>query len=284
MFLKPRSKVPVIDLLRGVIIQSGNDASIALAQHLAGSEEAFADVMNQYAQLLGMSDTHFENATGWPVDGHVTTARDLARLAKAVIYDHPEHYAIYSEKSFKYNDIEQSNRNTLLFTDLTVDGLKTGHTDEAGYCLVSSAKREGMRLISVVLGTDSKKARAIESRKLLAYGFRYYQTHSVYKAGDQISSKKVWKGKADEVLLGLGRDVTITIPRGAKDKLEASTTVDAVIEAPIKEGQVLGELVLNLQGEEIFKTDLVALQAIERAGFFARIWDSIVMFFSSLFK
>ncbi len=282
MFLVPRSEVPVIDLLKGVIVQSGNDASIALAQHLAGSEDAFADVMNQYAQILGMNSTHFVNATGWPAKDHLTTARDLATLARAVINDHPEHYEIYSEKYFTYNGINQPNRNRLLHRDSSVDGLKTGHTKTAGFCLVASAKKEGMRLVSVVLGAKSDEARAIESQKLLAYGFRYFQTHTLYSKGQELSRNKVWKGQQNEVGIGIAEQAVVTIPRGAKDNLKAEMRVDTQIEAPITAGQTLGELVVTLDDKEIYKSDLVALNAVEQAGFFARLWDSIVIFINGL--
>lgn len=283
MFLDPRTRVPVIDLLRGVIVQSGNDASIALAQHLAGSEDAFADVMNQYAQLLGMTSSHFMNATGWPAEGHVSTARDLGTLARAVINEHPDHYALYSEKYFSYNGINQPNRNRLLFRDPSVDGLKTGHTDAAGYCLVASAKKQNMRLISVVMGAKSDEARAVESQKLLSYGFRYYQTQNLYKKGDVLNTAQVWKGMADQVPLGLAKDALVTIPRGSKESLQAEIQVDTLIEAPISEGQTLGELIVSLEGEPIYKADLVALNSVEQAGFFSRLWDSLVMFVKGFF-
>lgn len=277
MFLNPRTEVPVIDLLRGVIIQSGNDASIALAQHVAGSEEAFADIMNQTASLLGMLDTHFVNATGWPADGHVTTAKDLSLLARALVKDHPEHYEIYSEKYFKYNGINQPNRNKLLFTDKFVDGIKTGHTEEAGFGLVSSAKKNGTRLISVVLGTKTESQRASESQRLLAYGFRYYKTHQLYNANDVITSHKVWSGLTDSVSLGVSEDVIATIPRGSQKNLNAQTQIDAVIKAPISPGQVLGKLIISLEGETIVERDLVALQEVAEAGFFSRSWDSLML-------
>ncbi len=283
MFLDPRTEVSVIELLRGVIIQSGNDASIALAEHLAGGEGAFADVMNQHAQLLGMTNTHFENATGWPAEGHVTTARDMAILARAVIEKHPKYYPIYAEKYFSYNGINQTNRNRLLFRDASVDGLKTGHTEEAGYCLVASAEKQGMRLISVVMGTSSEEARAVESQKLMAYGFRYYQTHPLYKQGQELSRNRVWKGVVDEVGLGIPNDVTITIPRGASGSLEAKISIDSIIEAPIEQGQVLGELHVLLQDKSVYQTDLVALEAVSPSGFFARLWDSLMMFINGLF-
>lgn len=284
MFLDPRTQVPVIELLRGVIIQSGNDASIALAEHLAGGEGAFADVMNQHAQLLGMTQTHFENATGWPADGHLTTARDMAILARAVIEKHPKYYPIYAEKYFSYNGINQTNRNRLLFRDASVDGLKTGHTEEAGYCLVASAEKQGMRLISVVMGTSSEEARAVESQKLMAYGFRYYQTHPLYKKGQELSRNRVWKGVVDEVGLGIPEDVTITIPRGASGALEAKVSVDTIIEAPIEQGKVLGELQVLLEGKTVYQTDLIALEAVSPSGFFARLWDSLMMFINGLFE
>jgi D-alanyl-D-alanine carboxypeptidase (penicillin-binding protein 5/6) len=283
MFLQVGSRVPVLDLLKGVIIQSGNDASIALAEHLAGGEAAFAEVMNHYAQLLGMGSSHFMNATGWPAEGHITTARDLATLARAVINDHPDHYSLYAEKYFTYNGINQPNRNLLLHRDPTVDGLKTGHTDEAGYCLVASAKRQGMRLISVVMGTRSEAVRAEESAKLLAYGFRFYQTHSLYSENQELSRSRVWKGDADEVALGVDKDVVITIPRGASEALKAEIVVDSQIVAPIQKGQALGELRVTLENNEIYKTPLVALAAVEEAGFFARLWDSLVLFLTGIF-
>lgn len=281
MFLKPRSEVPVIQLLRGVIIQSGNDASIALAQHIAGSEDAFADVMNQQAQLLGMKDTHFRNSTGWPAKGHITTAYDLALLATSLINDHPAHYSIYSEKYFKYNGINQPNRNKLLFLPNSyVDGIKTGHTKEAGYGLVSSAYRDGTRLIAVVLGARSEKQRANDSNKLLSFGFRYYQTHTLYKSTDVIKTERVWKGLSDTIKVGVKRRVVATIPRGSYKSLEADTEIDSIIEAPIKKGQVLGKLTVKLQGKVVVEETLVALEAIEAAGFFARMWDSIMLMVS----
>ncbi|MEX2365703.1 MAG: D-alanyl-D-alanine carboxypeptidase family protein, partial [Pseudohongiellaceae bacterium] len=217
MFLPPNEDASVIDLLRGVIIQSGNDAAIALAEHIAGDEQAFADIMNQQATILGMTNTHFVNATGWPDEAHVTTARDLAKLATAVIEDHPEHYKIYAEKEFEYNGITQPNRNQLLWRDSSIDGLKTGHTEAAGYCLVASGQRNGMRLVSVVMGARSEQVRATESQKLLSWGFRYYMTHRLYSADDVLSTERVWKGRSDSVDLGVDEEVYLTIPRGAED-------------------------------------------------------------------
>ncbi|ACR12260.1 D-alanyl-D-alanine carboxypeptidase family protein [Teredinibacter turnerae] len=279
MFLEARSEVPVIDMLRGVIIQSGNDASIALAQHIAGSEEAFAEIMNQQAQLLGMTNSHFRNATGWPAEGHLTTARDLAILAKALINDHPKHYALYSEKHFKHNGISQPNRNKLLFTDNTVDGIKTGHTEAAGYCLVASAKRDGMRLISVVMGAKSENARAAESKKLLAYGFRYYQTHKLYSAGDELGSARVWGGDPKELVLTIDHDILATIPRGGAKNVKAAIETNANIEAPIAKHQPLGKLKISLDDEVIVETDLVAATDIAEAGLVDRAWDAILRLF-----
>lgn len=279
MFLKPRSEVPVIDLMRGVIIQSGNDASIALAEHIAGSEEAFADVMNQQAQLLGMGNTVFRNATGWPQEGHYTTSRDLAVLAKAVINDHPDHYKIHAEKYFKHNGINQPNRNKMLFRNKFVDGLKTGHTEEAGYCLVASEKRNEMRLISVVMGTLSEEARAAESQKLMAFGFRYYATHKLYEAEKPLEelTQRVWGGLEDQVQLTLKNDVEVTIPRGSRKDLHIETQVDKVIKAPIKQGQELGKLVISLNDEVVAEQSLVALVEVQEAGFFDRIWDNLML-------
>ncbi|BFM17748.1 D-alanyl-D-alanine carboxypeptidase family protein [Maricurvus nonylphenolicus] len=284
MFIREGTRVSVMDLLRGMIIQSGNDASVALAEHIAGSEDAFVDVMNQQAALLGMDNTTFYNVTGWPVEGHLTSARDLSLLARGLINDFPEHYRLYSEKYFKYNGINQPNRNKLLFRDKTVDGIKTGHTDEAGYCLVSSAQKNGMRLISVVMGTRSEEARAAESQKLLAYGFRYFQTHKIYGANQSLTEARVWAGKAENISLGLAEDLYLTIPRGAQKELDAQMHIDDVIKAPIKAGQELGNLTVTLNGETLVDQPLVATQAVAEAGFFTRLLDGIKLFFYKLFN
>ncbi len=284
MFVREGTKVPVEELLRGVIIQSGNDASVALAEFVAGSESAFADVMNQQAAILGMTHTTYKNATGWPAEGHVTTARDLSKLARALINDYPEHYSLYSEKYFKYNGINQPNRNKLLFRDKSVDGIKTGHTEAAGYCLVSSAKKNGMRLIAVVMGTRSEEARAAESQKLLSYGFRYYTTHQLYTANQVLSTPPVWGGLAKEVSLTPGDKIFLTIPRGSEDELDAQMHIDQVIKAPITKGQELGNITVKLDGETLLDVPLVALENVEEAGFFARLWDDIKLFFIGLFS
>lgn len=283
MFVREGTQVPVIDLMRGMIIQSGNDATIALAEHVAGSESAFVDVMNQQAALLGMVNTQYQNATGWPEKGHYSSPRDIAILAQAFITQFPESYKIYSEKYFSYNGINQPNRNRLLFRDKSVDGVKTGHTDEAGYCLVASSQKDGMRLISVVMGTSSDSARAVESQKLLSYGFRYYHTHKLYSKSDAISDVEVWKGKSDQLKLGVAKDIFLTIPRGSEKRLVATANFDQYIEAPLIEGQELGNVVVTLDGEELLNTPLVALSAVEAAGLFSRILDSIVLFFKQLF-
>ena len=284
MFVREGTQVPVIDLMRGMIIQSGNDATVALAEHIAGSESAFADVMNQQAALLGMTNTQYRNATGWPDEGHYSSARDIATLARALIVDFPDSYKLYSEQYFSYNGINQPNRNKLLFRDKTVDGIKTGHTEEAGYCLVASSEKEGMRLISVVMGTRSEEARAVESQKLLAYGFRYYYTHKLYSSEQVIAEPKVWKGKGDMVALGVDKDLFLTIPRGSEGDLVATANVDTIIEAPVVAGQELGNLVVTLDGEALVNIPLIAKQSVEQAGFFSRLIDAIALFFHRLFS
>ncbi len=283
MFVRESTSVKVKDLLRGVIIQSGNDASIALAEHIAGSEEAFAGVMNQQAALLGMTNTVFKNATGWPAEGHISSARDLAILGQALIRDFPEHYQLYSEKYFSYNGINQPNRNKLLFSDKTVDGIKTGHTEEAGFGLVASSKKDSMRLISVLMGTRSEAARAAESKKLLAYGFRYFHTHKLYSKNDVVNNAEVWKGKNDTVALGLGDDVYLTVARGTESDLIATVNVDSVIEAPVQKGQELGNIIVTLGDEILLNVPVVSLTAVEQSGMFSRMIDSVHLFFNQLF-
>jgi D-alanyl-D-alanine carboxypeptidase (penicillin-binding protein 5/6) len=282
MYIREGTKVKFEDLLRGVIIQSGNDASIAVAEHIAGTEDAFADVMNQQAVLLNMTDTHFVNATGWPAEDHYTTAKDLALLAVALIRDFPEHYELYSEKYFTYANIRQPNRNKLLWRDPTVDGVKTGHTEAAGYCLVASAKRDGMRLVSVVMGTNSEETRAAESQKLMAYGFRYFETVHLYKAQQEVSTVRVWGGKSDTLELGVAEDVIITAPRGTRDSFSANMDIDRVIKAPLTTGQTYGTLTVNLPEAETLEVPIIALEAVQPSGFFSRAWDSFMLFFMQL--
>lgn len=283
MFIQEGSKVSVEDLLKGIIIQSGNDASVAIAEHLAGSEEAFADVMNQQASRLGMVDTNYVNATGLPDESHYTTASDLATLAIALIDRFPEHYRLYSEKYYTYNNIRQANRNSLLWRDNTVDGVKTGHTEAAGYCLVASAEREGMRLVSVVMGTSSEAARATESQKLLTYGFRYYETVPLYSGNESLKKVRLWGGSHSSINLGLADDVVVTIPRGARENLGAHMDIGAEIHAPLSDGQELGTLTILMNEEKLMTIPLVALNAVEEAGYFSRIWDAISLFFLQLF-
>ena len=285
MFVREGTEVAVKDLLRGLIIQSGNDATVALAEFVAGAEDSFADVMNQYASLLGMSNSHFVNATGWPAEGHVTTAHDLAILARALIQDHPEHYKLYAEKQYTYNNIAQRNRNLLLWRDKSVDGVKTGHTEEAGYCLVSSALRDGMRLVAVVMGASSEEARARESSKLLSYGFRYYETAKIYQAGAVLKPDvRVWFGKDDNINLVAAKDLYLTLPRGARDDLDAVVHVDDVVRAPLTSTGELGTLTVTYQGETLLKESLVADHAVAEAGFFARIWDHLLLLVYGLFS
>lgn len=279
MFVREGTQVLVIDLVRGMIIQSGNDATIALAEHVAGSESAFVDVMNQQAALLGLTNTQFKNATGWPEEGHYSSPRDIALLTKALITEFPESYKYYSEKYFSYNGINQPNRNKLLFRDKTIDGVKTGHTEEAGYCLVASSEKEGMRLISVVMGTSSDNARAQETQKLLAYGFRYYHTHKLYEKNATVSTARVWKGQLESIDLGVTKDIYLTVPRGSEDKLVAKASVDNIIEAPISINQELGSVIITLEGETLLNAPLVSLKAVEEAGLFSRIYDSVALFF-----
>lgn len=284
MFIKEGTQVSVSDLLKGVVIQSGNDASVALAEYVAGSEDAFADLMNNQARKLGMDDTHFINSTGWPAENHYTTAHDLAILARAIIRDFPEHYDLYAQKEFSYNGITQHNRNLLLWRDDNVDGLKTGHTEEAGYCLVSSSKQDDMRLVSVIMGTDSEAARARDSQKLLSYGFRFYETYEGYGSGDVLDTPRVWMGAANQVRLGLKEDLVLTVPKGSQDQLQASMSIRPELRAPIREGQQYGTLTITLGDDTVAERPLLALENIEEAGFFAKIWDHVMLFFKGLFS
>jgi len=279
MFIEVGDRVTVHDLLMGMIIQSGNDASVALAEHVAGTEEVFAQMMNQYAEQLGMHATHFVNATGMPADGHVTTARDLATLARALIAEFPEHYAWHSIREFTYNDITQSNRNTLLWRDPSVDGLKTGHTEEAGYCLVASAERDGMRLVSVVLGTASDKARADGSQALLNYGFRFFETRLLYKAGEEVTTARVWKSANETSRLGVFEDLYATVRRGTYDELESTIDIPSVIEAPVAVGQPVAELRITHGEDDILSTPLRALDDNPVGSMWQRVRDSVSLWF-----
>ena len=279
MFVEVGKKVSVEDLLMGLIIQSGNDATVALAEHIAGSESTFADYMNQYAQQLGMMDTNFVNSTGWPNKNHVTTAADLVKLATALIKEFPDHYEWYKEKEYTYNGIRQYNRNKLLWRDKSVDGIKTGHTESAGFCLVSSAVRNDMRLIAVVLGTKSEKARSDVSQSLLSYGFRFYESNKLYGAGESLNTARIWKGETEQLNLGLEQDLFVTIPRGQYKKLDAVMDVNTSIEAPVQKGQQLGTVTVSFEGEELVSQPLVALQTINEGGFLQRTKDQIIQLF-----
>ena len=280
MYVEVDKQVSVYDLMKGLIIQSGNDATVALAEHVAGTERAFVDLMNQYAAKLGMTNTHFLNSTGWPAEGHLTSARDISKLALAVIQEFPEHYAWYKEKVFTYNNIKQYNRNKLLWSDDSVDGIKTGHTESAGYCLVASAVRSDMRLISVVLNTDSEKTRASVSQSLLNYGFRFFETHKLYAAGEVLNRSRVWKGDSEKVSLGLLKDLYITIPRGSYKQLEAVMDVDANIVAPLDKGSQHGAVRVNLAEEEMLHTPLVALESVGEGSMFQIAKDHILQLFN----
>ena len=285
MFVSEGSQVAVGDLLQGIIVQSGNDATVAMAEYIAGSEEAFAQLMNQHAERLGMTGTHFENASGWPAEAHLTTARDLALLFRAMIRDHPEHYRLYSEKHFEYNGIRQPNRNLLLWRDPSVDGGKTGHTEAAGYCLVASALRDDMRLISVVMGTASEQARAAETQKLFGYGFRFFETAKLYQAGEVLQADaRVWFGDRDRVNLVAPETIYLTLPRGTRDNLKATLVVDEVIRAPLTKTTAVGTLKVERDGNALISVPIVPDQEIAEAGFFARLWDHLVLFFKSLFS
>ncbi|MBD9482681.1 D-alanyl-D-alanine carboxypeptidase [Pseudomonas sp. PDM14] len=284
MFLPLNSQVKVDDLLHGIIIQSGNDASIAIAEYIAGSEDAFADMMNETAARLGMQNSHFMNATGLPHPEHYSSAHDMAILARAIINEDQQHYAIYSQKEFHWNNIRQGNRNLLLWRDSTVDGLKTGHTEEAGYCLVASAVRDGARMITSVFGTDSEKTRAAETQKLLTYGFRFFETQTFYKQGQELAQAQVWKGATRQVKAGLAADLSLTLPKGQAKQLQAGMTLEPQLEAPIKQGDVIGKVEVKLGEKVVHTADLIALEAVEEGGFFRRLWDSIRLFFYGLFN
>lgn len=284
MFIREGTRVSVAELLRGIIIQSGNDSSVALAEHIGGSEDAFANMMNQQAAVLGMTNTQFKNSTGLPDSEHYSSAWDLALLTRDLIERFPEQYALYSEKSYSYNNIEQPNRNKLLWRDRTVDGVKTGFTNDAGYCLISSAVRQGMRLIAVVMGTDSDEARMRESQKLLSYGFRYFETQSLYQAQISLRDQPVYYGELESVSLGVAEDVVVTFPRGYYKDVEAELTIPKVVEAPLRKGDQVGELSLRLSGDTIFQTPLIALEDVPEAGLLGRLGDFFGLFFDQLFS
>lgn len=277
MFVEVGNQVKVEDLLKGVIIQSGNDASVALAEHIAGDESTFADMMNQHAVRLGMKNSHFEDSNGLPIENHYTTARDLAILTQALIKEFPDYYRWFSQKEFTFNNIVQHNRNQLLSRDETVDGVKTGFTDAAGYCLVASALRNDMRLISVVMGASSPNARANENQNLLNYGFRFFEAHKLYQGKTALTEARIWKGDTKNIQLGLAEDFYVSIPRRHYNDLKAVLTIDKKITAPIKEGTKLGTVNVTLKDELVGSKDLIALKSVEQGNIIQRIYDSAMM-------
>jgi serine-type D-Ala-D-Ala carboxypeptidase (penicillin-binding protein 5/6) len=275
MFIEVNSDVGIDDLLHGLLIQSGNDAAVALAEHIAGSVDAFVGEMNAAAQTLGMQNSVFRNPHGLPARGHYTSAHDLAILAKAIIGEFPDFYSIYAEREFSYNGIAQHNRNALLWRDPSVDGMKTGYTEAAGYCLVTSAARDGMRLIAVVLGAPSPRLRNDGAQKLLEYGFTNFETHKLYSAGQELDNARVWGGELEYAGLGLTEDIFVTIPRGAYPKLAASMDVVAELAAPLARGTPVGEVKISFGGAELIKSPLVVLTSVMDGGVWARMRDEL---------
>ncbi len=278
-FVKLGDRVPVSVLLQGTIIQSGNDASVALAEHVSGSESAFADLMNIYAKELGMTHSNFRNATGLPDPDHYTTATDIVKLADALIRDFPEYYGWYSQKEFTWNGITQGNRNGLLSRDSTVDGLKTGHTDAAGYCLVASAVRDGMRLVAVVLGTDSTRAREQDAQALLNYGYRFYETKLLLPAGKSLAETRVWKGEQELAGVGVNHDVWVTVPRGTAERLKPVYTLPAQVFAPLAPSVELGKVRVELDGRSIAEAGLYPVQAVATGSLWQQARDTVLLWF-----
>lgn len=280
MFIQPDTPVTVDELLHGMIIQSGNDACIALAEGIAVTEETFADLMNKEAARLGMKNTHFMNATGLPDPNHYTTVNDLSLLAAAIIRDFPGEYKrLYSQKEYTYNKITQPNRNRLLWVDPNVDGMKTGHTESAGYCLISSARRGDMRLLSVLVGAPSDTARATESQKLLNYGFQFYETRVIYKPGQTVSQFKLWKGEDKTVVATVPADVALVIPKGRYKDIKATVTSQQPLVAPLSKGQAIGSIQFTLDGKLLYQQNLVTSKEIVTAGLFRRLWDGLLLMF-----
>lgn len=271
----------LLDMEIGMAVQSGNDAAIALAEHVAGTEEAFASLMNAHAQRLGMSNSHFVNSHGLSEENHYSSARDLAVLGRALIRDFPDIYAHNKIREFTVGPITQRNRNRLLWRDDAVDGIKTGHHSGAGYCLMTSAQRDDQRLISVVLGSSGEAQRANDSMALLNWGFRFFETHRLYDAGEELASQKIWKGRANELRLGLAEPLLVSTGRGKYDQLQPSMDLPATLVAPIEEGQVIGTVRVTLDGDVVAERPLVALEAVERAGFFKRLWHEFLMWWQS---
>jgi len=284
MFIEAGKRVSVRDLLSGIVIQSGNDATVAMAEYVAGSEEGFVDFMNAYASELGLSNTLFQNAVGWTDPNHFSSVNDLAQLTKALIANFPDHYATYKEKEFTFSGIRQLNRNKLLWRDDSVDGVKTGHTESAGYCLISSAKRNDMRLIAVVAGSPSENERLISSQRLLEYGFRFFATQKLISKDSEITTAKVWGGKMDEVALGTKEDILLTLPRSDFKSIKANYNFKNNIQAPISNGDVIGDIEFISDDRVVLSAQLVAIESVEAKGFFGRIWARIVFWILSLFS
>lgn len=275
MFVKAGDEVPVKELLHGIIVASGNDATVALAEYVAGTEEAFTSIMNQEAKILGMNDTHFVDSTGLPNKDHYSSAYDLALLTQAYIKNFPEDYSYFAEKWFAYNGIKQPNRNRLLWRYQYADGLKTGHTNDAGFCLVSSAKKDGMRLVAVLMGSNSDTNRTEDSIRLLTYGFRFFETHKLYKAADPVLKAQVWQGQKSEVPLGLTEDLYVTVPNGQFKRVQGQIELKNPLKAPIAKGQVCGTLKVMLNNDVVATQQLIALDDISEGGFFRRATDSV---------
>ena len=284
MFIQEGKKVSVKDLLSGIVIQSGNDATIAMAEYIAGSEEGFVDFMNAYASEMGLSNTLFQNSTGFSDPNHFTSAKDLSKLTRALINNFPTHYSTYKEKEFTFGGIRQINRNGLLWRDKSVDGVKTGHTDSAGYCLISSAQRSDMRLIAVVAGSPSENERLTASQRLLEYGFKFYATQKLTSQNIKVTSAKVWGGKSDEVALGSQEDIYLTLPRSDFKNVKVNEKYDDAIQAPIKIGQVIGSMEFTANDRVVLSAPLVALEAVEAKGFFGRLWSRLIYWITSLFS
>lgn len=286
MFIEVGKQVSVGDLNKGIIIDSGNDACVAMAEFIAGSEDSFVSLMNQWAQRIGMTNTHFMNAHGLYDENHYSTARDLATLARHLIMDQPNEYKIYSQKDFSYNGITQHNRNKLLWdTSMNVDGIKTGHVSEVGYNLVaSSVGSDNTRLIAVVVGANSESGRAAEAKKMLTYGFRFYQNVEPYKQGAELAKQRIWMGDKSEIRLGTNQDISMLVPRGSASKLKPEFQLDRELRAPIKAGESVGTIYLKIDGKDVAKYPLVALETVDEGGIFSRLWDYLVLLFQQLFS
>jgi D-alanyl-D-alanine carboxypeptidase (penicillin-binding protein 5/6) len=284
MFIEAGKRVSVKDLLSGIIIQSGNDATIAMAEYVAGSEEGFVDFMNAYASEMGLTNSLFQNATGFSDPNHFTSAKDLAKLTQALINNFPDHYTTYKEKEFTFSGIRQLNRNKLLWRDDSVDGVKTGHTDSAGFCLISSAKRNDMRLIAVVAGSESENERLTASQRLLEYGFRFYATQKLVSQETKVTSAKVWGGKTDEVALGSSKDIYLTLPRSDFKNIKANYQFNNNLQAPIEVGQEIGSIEFTSNDRIVLSAPLVAIENVDAKGFFGMLWSRLVYWITSLFS